>query len=64
MSRADFRNHRVFYVGDPIGQTDGWYFEVRDGDPRGPYATRSMAEQALADYLGGANEHNEGSDAS
>lgn len=51
MSRAQFRDQRVFHVDSPAGGAGGWYFEVREGLPRGPYATRSLAEEALADYL-------------
>lgn len=51
MSQARFRDQRVFHVDDTAGEADGWYFEVREGLPHGPYATRSLAEEALADYL-------------
>ncbi|MFZ5619704.1 MAG: DUF6316 family protein [Pseudomonadota bacterium] len=53
MSRSRFRDQRVFHVDIPGGEAGGWYFEVREGSPRGPYATRRLAELALADYLGG-----------
>ena len=53
MSRSRFRDQRVFHVDDPEGQADGWYFEVREGLAHGPYLTRRLAEQALADFLDG-----------
>lgn len=53
MSRSRFRDQRVFHVDDPEGQAGGWYFEVREGPSHGPYLTRSLAEQALADFLDG-----------
>ena len=53
MSRSRFRDQRVFHVDDPEGQAGGWYFEVREGSSHGPYLTRSLAEQALADLLDG-----------
>lgn len=56
MNRARFRDHRVFHVEDPAGQAGGWYFEVREGPPHGPFVTRILAEQALMDYLDGAQE--------
>ncbi|MBZ0070133.1 MAG: DUF6316 family protein [Gammaproteobacteria bacterium] len=51
MSRARFRDQRVFHVDVPAGAAGGWYFEVREGSSHGPYLTRSLAEQALADFL-------------
>lgn len=51
MSRARFRDQRVFHVDDPAGEARGWYFEVREGAAHGPYLTRSLAEQALAGFL-------------
>ncbi len=53
MSRLCFRDQRVFYVDDPGGEAGGWYFDVRKALPHGPYATQSLAEQALADFLDG-----------
>ncbi len=53
MTRSRFRDQRVFHVDDPAGQAGGWYFEVRDGPPRGPYATQGLAGRALADFLEG-----------
>ncbi len=53
MSRARFRDDRVFHVDDPWGEVAGWYFEVREGQPCGPFASRRLAESALTDYLGG-----------
>jgi len=35
-------------------KTQGWYFHCRDGQ-RGPFETKSTAEQALVDYI---NEQN------
>ncbi len=53
MSRARFRDQRVFHVDDPEGVAGGWYFEVREGSAHGPYLTRRLAEQALASFLEG-----------
>ena len=53
MSRSRFRDQRVFHIDDPAGEAAGWYFEVREGSPHGPYLTRRLAEQALADFLDG-----------
>lgn len=53
MSRARFRDQRVFHVDDPAGEAGGWYFEVREGAAHGPYLTRRLAEQALACFLDG-----------
>ena len=53
MSRVRFRDQRVFHVDDPAGAAGGWYFEVREGSSHGPYLTRSLAEQALVDFLKG-----------
>lgn len=51
MNRSRFRDQRVFHVDDPAGEAGGWYFEVREGPPHGPYLTRQLAAAALADYL-------------
>jgi hypothetical protein len=51
MNRSIYRGGRVFHVDDPRGDRGGWYFEVRDADPRGPFATRRLAEVALAESL-------------
>jgi len=53
MSQSRFRDQRVFHVDDPAGAAAGWYFEVREGPPHGPYRTRELADAALADYLDG-----------
>ncbi|MCG2599680.1 MAG: DUF6316 family protein [Achromobacter sp.] len=58
MSRSRFRDQRVFHIYDPAGEAAGWYFEVREGPPHGPYRTRELAVAALADYL---NEHKQSS---
>ena len=51
MNRSRFRDQRVFHIDDPAGEAAGWYFEVREGPPPGPYLTRQLAAAALADYL-------------
>lgn len=56
MNRTRYRGSRVFHVDEPRGSRGGWYVEVRDGAPRGPYATRGLAERALAEYTGGSPE--------
>ena len=52
MTRSYFHVNRVFHVDTPKDNRAGWYFEVRDGPPHGPYAFRVLAEMALAGYLG------------
>lgn len=59
MSRSRFRDQRVFHVDDPAGDAGGWYFEVRDGPPQGPYLTRDLAEHALTEYTGEVSEAQE-----
>lgn len=51
MSRSYFHVHRVFHVDTRQGNHGGWYFEVRDGLPHGPYGSRMLAEIALEGYL-------------
>lgn len=53
MTRSYFHVNRVFHVDTPQDNRGGWYFEVRDGPPHGPYAFQVLAEMALAAYLGG-----------
>lgn len=59
MNRARFRDGRVFHVDEPHGEAGGWYFEVRDGPPQGPYLTRDLAEHALTEYTGEVSEAQE-----
>lgn len=51
MNRTVYRSERVFHVDDPDGDCGGWFFEVRGTDPQGPFATRRLAEIALAECL-------------
>lgn len=51
MSCSYFHVNRVFHVDAPQDNCGGWYFEVRDGTPHGPYASRALAEMALEGYL-------------
>jgi len=40
-----FRSGRFFNIGNE------WYFACREGMDRGPFSTRQMAEQALAEHI-------------
>lgn len=52
MTRSYFHTNRLFHMDSPQGGGRGWYFEVREGTPRGPYATRELAGMALGAYVG------------
>lgn len=56
VSQTKFRDHRLFHVDDPNGKAAGWYFEVRNGSPQGPFATRRFAEIVLAHYIDAARK--------
>ncbi len=51
VSRARFRDQRLFHVAEPNGIADGWYFEIREGAAQGPYINRRLAEAVLAHYI-------------
>lgn len=57
MKRARFHGNRVFHADELQEGRGGWYFEVRGGTPRGPFATRELAERALAEYVGRRRDH-------
>lgn len=45
------RANRMFHLDDPQSNCQGWYFEIRDGKPRGSYITLGLAYMALRLYL-------------
>ena len=53
MTQSYFHTDRIFHIDSPQGNHRGWYFETRDDMPHGPYMTVTLAEIALATYLGG-----------
>lgn len=57
MSRTRFHGNRAFHVDEPQGNHGGWYVEIRDGVPRGPFAMRELAERALAEYTAVRRDH-------
>lgn len=62
MKRAYFHSNRFFYADSPQGGGRGWYFEVREGAPRGPYASRELAGMALGAYVGRMRDARRASD--
>lgn len=48
---ARFCEQRMFHVDDPRGSAGGWYFEIRESAPRGPFASPVLATISLTDYL-------------
>lgn len=52
MARPRFCEQRIFHVDDPNGKAAGWYIEVRDDYPQGPFLSRRMAEVMLVHYIG------------
>ena len=53
MSQSYLRTSRMFHLDNPQTGNRGWYFEVRDGQPRGPYVSLALASMALRTYLYG-----------
>jgi hypothetical protein len=53
MNHKYIRVNRMFHLDKPQTGNRGWYFEVRDGLPRGPYASLALASMALRTYLYG-----------
>ncbi len=51
MANSYFPVNRMFHVETPRDTRGGWYFEVRGGQPHGPYASRALAGTALELYL-------------
>lgn len=51
MKQSYLRVNRMFHLDNPHTGYRGWYFEVRDGSPRGPYASLKLADIALEMYL-------------
>lgn len=53
MNQEFTRVNRLFHLDNLQTGYSGWYFEVRDGQSHGPYASLRLAEMALRIYLGG-----------
>ena len=53
MNHKYIRVNRMFHLDKPQTGNRGWYFEVRDGQPRGPYVSLALASMALRTYLYG-----------
>lgn len=53
MKQSYLRVNRMFHLDNPQTGYRGWYFEVRDDSPRGPYASLKLADIALEMYLNG-----------
>lgn len=51
MNREYRRVNRMFHLDPPNTDSRGWYFEIRDGLPRGPYRSLALAGMALEAYL-------------
>ncbi len=51
MNQEYRRANRMFHLDYPTTGNRGWYFEVRDGQPRGAYASLKLAGMALQVYL-------------
>jgi Domain of unknown function (DUF6316) len=51
MTKMHFHPNRLFYQSGEEGVMAGWYFETREGTPRGPFPSREKAHTALDDYL-------------
>lgn len=43
------RRDRVFHKTEPFAQP-GWYFDVRDGDPVGPFPDRAVARRMAREF--------------
>lgn len=53
MGKTYLRVNRMFHVDNPQTGYRGWYFEVRDDQPQGPYPSLKLAGIALQSYLNG-----------
>lgn len=51
MKQTYLRSNRMFYLDNLQTGMRGWYFEVRDDQPRGPYVSLALASMALRVYL-------------
>lgn len=60
MTKAHFHTDRLFYQTNEDGALAGWYFETREGTPRGPFTSREEARMALDAYLAGPADGGDG----
>ena len=51
MTKMHFHPDRLFHQASEDGALAGWYFETREGTPRGPFSSREIARAALDDYI-------------
>jgi hypothetical protein len=50
-----FKSDRIFFEGHPTTGSPNWFFASREGT-MGPYDSRQIAEQALADQIAKCQE--------